>query len=167
VDHHAEPIIGEAAGAVGPARDWLGALLARLIRVAGLLHPDEPLLGHPVTLSEGFALSELRAAAPLTQRDLADRLGLEKSTVSRLVAGLEERGMVTRRRNPENRRFYQLDLTEHGRAAADGLALSLRERHAQLLAAMTAPERDALATGLTGLLRAMGQLPPATPGSSG
>jgi DNA-binding MarR family transcriptional regulator len=143
-----------------PLRDWLGVLLARLIRAAGLLQPDQPLPGLPISLSEGFALAELAHTAPLTQRELAERLDLEKSTISRLVAGLERRGLVTRRRNPENRRYYQLTLTQHGRAAASRLATSMHQRHAQLLAAMTQAERDALATGVTALLRALGQAPP-------
>lgn len=110
--------------------------------------------------------------APLTQRDLAERLDLEKSTVSRLLAGLEGRGLVSRRRNPMNRRFYQLTLTDRGRSVTSRLVASMHTHHARLLDAMTQAERDALATGVAALLRAMGQTPPLgarfpTPATSG
>ena len=40
-------------------------------------------------MSEVFALGELSEEGALSQQDLAGRLGLEKSTVSRLAAGME------------------------------------------------------------------------------
>jgi len=140
--------------------DSLGILLSRLIRSAGLLRPDQPLLGQPVSLSEAFALAELAGDAPLSQRDLAERLDLEKSTVSRLVAGLERRGQVRRERDPANRRFYRITLTDTGHATAERLVTGMRQRHAQILAAMSEAERQALTVGVSALLRAMGQLPP-------
>ncbi len=139
------------------SHDWLTGLLGQFIRAAGLLQPDRPLLGERVSLSEGWALIELAEGSPLTQRDLTERLGLEKSTVSRLVAGLERRGLLTRRRNPANRRFHQVAITEDGRAAVGRLADAMLERHHRILAAMTSAERHALNTGLTALVRAMGQ----------
>jgi DNA-binding MarR family transcriptional regulator len=154
---------GDRAMHRGP--DWklddsLGTLLARLIRTAGLLQPDHPLLGQPVSLSEAFALAELIRDEPLSQRDLAERLDLEKSTVSRLVAGLERHGHVSRHRDPGNRRYYRITLTDLGRSTAERLATGMRQRHAEILAAMTEAEREALTIGVSALLRAMGQMPP-------
>jgi DNA-binding MarR family transcriptional regulator len=140
--------------------DSLGILLDRLVRTAGLLQPDQPMLGQPVSLSEAYALAELAGDAPLSQRDLAVRLDLEKSTVSRLVAGLERRGHVRRQRDPTNRRYYQITLTDQGRSTVAQLATGMRRRHAQILGAMTEAERNALAIGVSALLRAMGRMPP-------
>jgi DNA-binding MarR family transcriptional regulator len=77
-----------------------------------------------------------------------------------------------RRRNPMNRRFYQLTLTDQGRSVTSRLVASMHTHHARLLDAMTQAERDALATGVAALLRAMGQTPPLgarfpTPATSG
>jgi DNA-binding MarR family transcriptional regulator len=143
------------------AGDWLAAPLQQLIRAAGLLHPDQPLLGEHVSPSEGFALMELAGGTPLTQRDLTQRLNLEKSTVSRLVAGLERRGLVSRRRDPGNRRFTKVAITDHGLAVVNHLAEAMLERHARLFAIMTPAEREALATGLHALVRALHHVPPA------
>jgi DNA-binding MarR family transcriptional regulator len=46
----------------------------------------------PVSASEARALTELLAARGIAQGQLAALLGLEKSTVSRLAAGLECKG---------------------------------------------------------------------------
>ena len=92
-------------------------------------------------------------------RSLGRLLGLEKSTVSRLVAGLQHRGWVERQRDPSNRRFYQLQLTPEGRTVADRIGQELRAHHEQLLAALTPDEREALTIGLTGLARALASNP--------
>src|SRR5918996_3126821 len=155
VGEHATSVVGELR------RDWLAVLLDPLIRAAVLLQPEAHSVHGHVSLSEWFALMELAGPAPLTQRDLAERLDLEKSTVSRLVAGLERRGLVTRRRDPDNRRFAQVALTEHAHTMLTRLAAGMLERHAQITAAMTQSERDALTTGVTALVRAMHGAPPA------
>jgi DNA-binding MarR family transcriptional regulator len=160
----ADDVGAHPGGPVGELRrDWLAVLLDQVVRTAGLLHVDEQPEGDRVSMSESFALMELAEHAPLTQRDLAERLELEKSTVSRLVAGLERRKLVTRHRNPHNRRFFHVALTEHGRAVIHGLAAAMLEHHARIFATMTPGERDALATGVSALVRAMEQARHASP----
>jgi DNA-binding MarR family transcriptional regulator len=63
--------------------------LVALIRAFGLHRPDQTPCGQPVAVAEAHALMELAQGAPLSQNDLAARLQLEKSTVSRLVGILE------------------------------------------------------------------------------
>lgn len=134
--------------------DWLSGLLGQFVRAAGLLHPVHGPFGH-TSLSEAWALMELADGEPLTQRDLGERLDLEKSTVSRLVVAMERKGLITRRRNPENRRFAEVAITAHGREVADHLASDMLDRHALIFDDMTTAEREALATGLAALVRAM------------
>lgn len=47
---------------------------------------------------------------------IADRLGLESSTLTPLLKRLEGAGLVHRARNPENERQVVVELTEKGRA---------------------------------------------------
>jgi DNA-binding MarR family transcriptional regulator len=133
--------------------DVLGRFLRRLAR-HGLLEPHDH-AGFEVSLSEVMALGELVDVDGLSQQQLGDALGLEKSTVSRLAAGMEGRGLLARERDPANRRYYRLRLTDTGRKLAEQIGAELREHHRLLLGAMTPEERAALALGLTGLLRAM------------
>ncbi len=108
--------------------------------------------GIGASASELFALEEL-SDSPLTQSDLADRLGLEKSTVSRLVSGLEAKGWVTRRRHLHNRRFSQVTLSAAGHVAANRAGDNLQRRHAELFAALSEDELSALAVGVAALTR--------------
>jgi DNA-binding MarR family transcriptional regulator len=144
--------------------DELRRALQRLVRLGGLLEPHQH-AGLKLSLSEVMALGELGDVESMSQQELGQLLGLEKSTVSRLAAGLERREWITRERTPSNRRFYQLRLTETGLAVAEQLGSELRARHQQLLDALTPAERNALIVGLAGLVRALeGQrtLPPPT-----
>src|SRR5436190_496699 len=72
-----------------------------------------------VSASEARALIELVAARGIAQGELGQLLGLEKSTVSRLAAGLERKGWLRRGRDEGNQRYMRLYLTPEGRAIAE------------------------------------------------
>lgn len=124
-----------------------------LVRVAGLLRPNQGDSDLPISLSASIALHELDQGAELSQQELADRLLLEKSTVSRLVSDLERRGLLARDRDPANRRIYRLRLTVAGRQFRDRMSADHAERYRAWTAAMTPQQRSALLTGLPALIR--------------
>ncbi|MQA94917.1 MAG: MarR family transcriptional regulator [Streptosporangiales bacterium] len=134
-------------------------LIMQLVRATGMLQPEHTAEGRPISLSEVFALHELDGPETLSQQSLADRLHLEKSTVSRLVAGMVEKELVARERDPGNRRHYQLRLTEHGRRAHVEVAAAFHEHHEKLLHGLSDEERDGLTVGLLGLIRTLGGAP--------
>jgi DNA-binding MarR family transcriptional regulator len=136
------------------APERLHGLLMDLVRATGLLL-DQAVPGQPVSLSQAFALHELDTDTPLSQRELAERLRLEKSSVSRLAAELERRGLLVRERDPANRRLYRLRLTDDGRALHRRMAAAFHEQYERWVAAMTRQECEALLTGLPALVRVM------------
>ena len=134
----------------------LHQLFMDLVRVGGLLQPDHELPGFSVSMSQAFALHELDTGTPLSQQELAERLVLEKSTISRMVADLEDKGMVTRERDAANRRTYRILLTDQGRDFHARISASYGAQYHQWTAAMTPAEREALLVGLPALIRAVG-----------
>ncbi|KFF98984.1 MarR family transcriptional regulator [Streptomyces scabiei] len=60
-------------------------------------------------------LSYVRTAPQPTASDLAERYGLEKSTVSRQLSQLEEDGLLRRVSHPSRPRTKLLELTDTGR----------------------------------------------------
>src|SRR6266540_3883313 len=129
--------------------------LIALIRAFGLHRPDQTPCGQPVAVAEAHALMELARAAPLSQNDLAARLRLEKSTISRLVHQMEQRGWIVRSRSPLDGRMAQLHLTEAGRTLTRELAEARRAKFARILAAIPEKQRANVLESLTILVEAM------------
>jgi DNA-binding MarR family transcriptional regulator len=142
-----------------PADDAeLVQLLGQLLRVvspesAGPGHGEPP--GSGLSASEARALIELVAARGIAQGQLGTLLGLEKSTVSRLAAGLERKGWVRRGRDEANQRYIRLYLTPEGSQVAAQVWSAWQTRQARILASLTAEERAGLASGLRGLIRGL------------
>ena len=150
----------------GTELDELLGLLVRMLspgavpqgsRGAAVNDAGGPGPGEPagVSASEARALTELLAAHGIAQGQLAALLGLEKSTVSRLAAGLESKGWIRRGRDEQNHRYVRLYLTPQGRAVADRLWQAWQSRQERILAGLTADERAGLALGLRGVLRGL------------
>ena len=73
-------------------------------------------------------LRALQVTGPATQGELAGLLDVSPATVVAIVDHLEGRGLVTRRRDPVDRRAYRLQLTdeaEHVVAEADSLSTAV------------------------------------------
>ena len=88
--------------------------LRRLFRRMGFMERDEARCCS-MSLSRCQVLVEVGRGAPLSPGELSSRMGLEKSTVSRLVDGLVEDGLVGRKESPEDRRYLVLELSGEGR----------------------------------------------------
>jgi DNA-binding MarR family transcriptional regulator len=108
-----------------------------------------------VSPSEARALIELISARGIAQGELAGLLGLEKSTVSRLAAGLERKGWIRRGRDEDNQRYVRLYLTESGRKVAAQVWAAWQSRQARILGSLSAEERTGLSAGLRGLVRGL------------
>ena len=99
-----------------------------------------------------------------SQQAVARRLGTPPSRLVALVDGLEERGLIERRRNPGDRRNYALHLTAAGeRAMADLSQAALEHEHA-VAAPLTQAERAQLSSLLAKLAAAHGLVPGVHPG---
>jgi DNA-binding MarR family transcriptional regulator len=129
--------------------------MVALVRAFGLHQPDQTPCGQPVPVAEAHALQELARAEPLAQRDLAAWLRLEKSTVSRLVAQLEDKGWVVRDRSSADARVLLLRLTAEGRRMAEQIAAAREMRFAKLLAAIPEVQCAEVVAALETLVEAM------------
>ena len=73
-------------------------------------------------------------------------------------------GLGVTRRDPANRRYFQLKLTDSGRASAERIGRDLQAHHQRILAGMTGEEQRSLLTGLAALSRVLdADLRPRTP----
>ncbi|CAA9224380.1 MAG: hypothetical protein AVDCRST_MAG77-640 [uncultured Chloroflexi bacterium] len=129
--------------------------MGALVRALGLHRQDVTPCGVPISVSAAHALSELGAGGPLSQRHLAERLGLEPSTVSRLVDQLERRGWVRRERDPASRRTVRLGLTSQGAHLAGQVQAARAAVFARAAAAIPEEEWPGVARALDLLIAAI------------
>ncbi|RSN70985.1 MULTISPECIES: MarR family winged helix-turn-helix transcriptional regulator [Actinomadura] len=151
------------SGDGGPAADHvgLGMLLAEAHnrsreRVNDALRP----LGINI---RGFGvLLALPLYGPVTQRDLIDRTGIDKSTMVRLIDELEDGGLVSRERTPQDRRAYSIVLTPRGGETLEKAWRATDEVGGAMFGRLTGPERGLLVD----LLRRLAD-PAGAPGPDG
>jgi DNA-binding MarR family transcriptional regulator len=98
-----------------------------------------------MTLTQLSALSALGRHGPSTPSELAAHERVQPPSMTRVIAALEERGLVFRVPHPTDRRQVLVDLTE----AAEAMLLEDRRRReawlVEHLATLTAEERAILA----------------------
>ncbi len=80
----------------------------------------------------------------LSQTDLSERSGLDRSDIVRWVDDLAARGLVERTRDPDDRRRNVVSITGKGRRLLTRLDVRLRKAQDHLLRALSAKERDQL-----------------------
>ena len=101
------------------------------------------------------ALSYLRDHGPARQQALAQSLCMDASSLVCLLNDLEDRDLVTRRRDREDRRRGILELTDHGRTALAEIDAALAEIDAEILYDLDETERAELRS-LLGRLHGVG-----------
>ena len=57
----------------------------------------------------------------LNQSELCNIYGLSKSRMSEMISSMENKGLIIRNINPENRRIFQISLTEEGKSKVDAI----------------------------------------------
>ncbi|REE95927.1 MarR family winged helix-turn-helix transcriptional regulator [Thermomonospora umbrina] len=84
---------------------------------------------HALGLSDYRALRRLAEAddGELRMQDLAERIGLNQSSVSRLAARLESAGLTRRDLCPDDRRGVYLVITDRGRTVQEAASHTYRE----------------------------------------
>jgi DNA-binding MarR family transcriptional regulator len=95
-----------------------------------------------------------------SQRDLADALGMHPPRLVALIDELEDRGLVARDRDPDDRRNYAISLTDDGRRALAELGRVARDHELAITAALDDDER----AQLLALLRRVAQEQDLAPG---
>jgi DNA-binding MarR family transcriptional regulator len=125
-------------------RDFIDEQLAAVFGNFGLTAPS---FGVLVTLARLGGES-----AGVSQRRLADELGLTPGTVSVRIDRLVQEGLVTREPDPDARRNVLVSLTPQGRELFERVVPAHLANEARLVSALTEPERELLSDLLRKLL---------------
>ena len=104
-----------------------------------------------LTPTQLAALSTVEQAGPLRLGDLAAAEGVAPSTLTRLVAALEELGYVRRDADPRDARASTLAITDQGHDTLERLRAENSALLVQRLQLLTPEQRGALAAALPAL----------------
>src|SRR5580693_3073819 len=77
---------------------------------------DEALEQAGGTLPVWLILLNLKIHHPDNQRELAEAVGVREATLTHHLNSMDARGLITRRRDADNRRIHVVELTEDGQA---------------------------------------------------
>jgi MarR family transcriptional regulator, transcriptional regulator for hemolysin len=116
----AAPPAGPAAAPVPaagpPAQPPVGRQLARAAREVARAF-DGALARAGGSQPVWLVLIALKTRRLASQRDLAEEVGIREATLTHHLNGMDAQGLITRRRDPGNRRVHLVELTPDGEAA--------------------------------------------------
>lgn len=99
-----------------PAHPPVGLHLAATARAVNRAF-DAALAGAGGSLPVWLVLLNLKTRRVANQRQLADAVGVREATLTHHLNAMESDGLITRRRDPLNRRIHVVELTAAGEAA--------------------------------------------------
>ncbi len=95
--------------------DELGTLVGKVRRaMVNRLNYEFIKAGFPITMQQWITLTKLEINGSMFQKELADMLELDKTSITRMIDGLEKRGWVKRKIDTNDRRHKIILITEKG-----------------------------------------------------
>ena len=122
-----------------PARPPIGLHLARTARSVSRAF-DDALAQAGGSVPVWLVLISLKSRPVRNQRELAEAVGIREATLTHHLNAMDEQGLITRRRDPANRRVHLVELTEAGEAAFQRLRGAATAFDQQLRAGLTGDE---------------------------
>lgn len=133
----------------------LAAMMYPLSRA--LIAAELPILrAHEISMW-GYAVLNTLVEAPIrTQSALAKEIGADKTRIIPVLDELQERALIERTADPDDRRARHLAVTEAGRALRDAVQADIQRGEQRLLARLPAADRKAFLRALA----LLSELPP-------
>lgn len=94
----------------------------------------------------------------LSQTQLVERTGIDRSTLADIVRRMLKKGLLQRRRTKEDARAYAVKLTDEGWRVLHSIEPMARRVDERILAALPPPQRDRFVEDLNTIVRALGHL---------
>lgn len=99
----------------GPSRRPLGLTLAQTAKVISRAF-DDALAAAGGSTPMWLVLISLKSRPMSNQRELAEAVGIQGATLTHHLNAMESDGLLSRKRDPSNRRVHLVELTEEGEA---------------------------------------------------
>jgi DNA-binding MarR family transcriptional regulator len=135
------------------------ARITEIIEQIGTPNPSDAMKamrhwpGGRLSLVHLNVLFVMQAEGPMPMRALAESMDVSQASATGIVDRMEQRGLVERQRDGEDRRVVRVAITDEGRKLIAGMAQERREHLAQMLDQMTDEELDAFLVGAKAMRR--------------
>lgn len=116
------------------------SIIERQTRVFTERHMAHANVGFP----EQRILMYLTGNAPSNQERIARSFGIDKGSITKSVAKLEEKGLIVRTINPENKREKTIELSKRGESILDDMKAVYREWDEKMYRGITEEDKQAL-----------------------
>jgi DNA-binding MarR family transcriptional regulator len=126
-----------------PVTEFVGQLLFRLWR-ASHVRASEVLETVGLTPALFGLLNVIGAREGAIQQELGAAMGIDRSTMVSLIDQLESAGIARRRPSPTDRRAREIAITPKGRRLLERARRLILDTEDEVLAGLTAEERDDL-----------------------
>jgi MarR family transcriptional regulator for hemolysin len=133
-------------------REPIGLDVARTGRLLNRAF-DEALAEVGGSSSMWLVVTALRRGGHARQRDIAEAIGVEDATLTHHLNRMEQAGLVTRRREPTNRRNQVVELTTDGEALFERMLITVLAFDKRLRRGLTNDEQAQLTALLERLRR--------------
>ena len=104
-----------------------------------------------LNLSQNRILSVLNREGPMTQKALMCRMQIQPGSLSEVISKVESAGLVERRRCEDDRRNFEIRLTEEGVKQAEAFERERQDMAQLLFATLTDGEKQQLMNLMTKL----------------
>jgi len=147
---------------VSPSFPCICARLRRTTRRVSQIY-DRHLEPHGLTISQFGVMVQVRVGDAPSIGQLAERMVMDPTTLTRALRPLERRGLLSLTPDPADRRTRRLTLTEEGRALLRRARAGWEAAQAEVRAALGDEASLALVAQLDGSLARLGPVAAAAP----
>ncbi len=127
-----------------PTAAPIGVVLAKTAKTVGRAF-DQALATEGGSQPVWQILITLKTRRVANQRELAAAVGIQGATLTHHLNAMESTGLITRRRDPDNRRIHVVELTDEGEIVFHRLAKAAIAHDKRLRAGFSAEEITTLA----------------------
>jgi DNA-binding MarR family transcriptional regulator len=97
-----------------------------------------------ITVAEWRVLLTLSQQKQISGQEITGRWAMDKMAVNRAISALQQRGLVEKKQNSQDKRVVDLMLTQTGQALYEQLLPMANQRYHKLLAGLKKPEEKLL-----------------------
>lgn len=137
---------------INQGSECLRELLRILVRNLGILEKSDSSC-YGVTIAQCHAIVEIGRIKKISLIELADLLGLDKSTMSRTINNLVEAGLVKRDIGAENRRYISIQLTDQGIEVFESIENSMYRYYSDIFKSIPEDKRNQVLDSLEILVK--------------